>query len=68
MTEKHDSSKGKKINRGRRQVTRNILLGGGVIGAGATRDLWSKPVIKSTVLPAHAIPSDVVMCTTCCGG
>lgn len=48
-------SKKKKTDVQKRKTARKILLGGGVIGAAAvTSKQWIKPVVESTVLPAHA--------------
>ncbi len=38
----------------RRRTVRNILIGTGVITSAATIEKWTKPVINSLVLPAHA--------------
>ena len=51
--------KKKKTDVEKRQTARKILLGGGVIGAAAvTSKQWIKPVVESTVLPAHADVSE----------
>ena len=59
MSEKKADGKQQPLNADRRKLTRNALLGGGLIGAGATQKIWTKPVIQSAVLPAHAEPSEI---------
>lgn len=40
---------------GRRDAIRKLLIAGGMVsGAGALPESWTKPVIESIVLPAHA--------------
>ena len=39
----------------RRKTLRKLLVGGGVLGAaGSLPDTWSKPLVDSVLLPAHA--------------
>ena len=38
----------------RRKAAKNILVGGGIIGGAVAGQKWVKPVMKKTVLPAHA--------------
>ncbi len=43
----------KKVSR--RQATKKLLVGGGIAGATTLNaNRWVKPVVDSTVLPAHA--------------
>ena len=38
----------------RRKILKQTLAGGAVISAGVASSKWSKPVVDSVVLPAHA--------------
>ena len=50
----------------KRTTTKKILLGGGVLGvAAASKAGWVKPVVNSTLLPAHA-ESTAPMCAGPC--
>lgn len=42
----------------RRKILKQTLAGGAVISAGVASSKWSKPVIDSVVLPAHAQTSE----------
>jgi len=42
-------------HKGRRDAIRKLLIAGGMVsGAGALPESWTKPVIESIVIPAHA--------------
>ena len=62
MTDRHDSNNEQSANSVRRKLAKNALLGGGLIGVAATQNIWTKPVIKSSLLPAHADPSGPIVC------
>ena len=60
MKSKQDAKKKQdKEKISRRQATKKLLAGGGIVSA-ATMDVnkWVKPVVNSAVLPAHADSSD----------
>lgn len=42
----------KKTTNSRRRLLKSAMIGGGVLGA--SQDKWSRPIIDSVVLPAHA--------------
>ena len=50
-TEQHTDSE---ANTGRRKAVKRLLVGGGVIGATAHSEKWTRPVMDSVVLPTHA--------------
>lgn len=55
------SSSGDELER-RRRAVRNILAGAGVVtGSQALSSTWTRPVIESVVLPAHAQTTDIVL-------
>ena len=54
MTDKNDNQSSKQ-GEGRRGALKKLLAGGGVVvGSSALPSEWTKPVIESIVLPAHA--------------
>lgn len=64
MTEK-DDDKTVRQGEGRRGALKKLLAGGGVVvGSSALPSEWTKPVIESIVLPAHAGVSGPVTTAT----
>ena len=60
-TQKIDMTDNKKqgAEKERRKVLKSTLAGGAVITASIAPEKWTKPVLSSVVLPAHATTSDV---------
>ncbi len=52
---KPEESKNAKVQPEKRKTVRRLLTGGGIVtGAGAVGGRWTKPLVDSVLLPAHA--------------
>jgi len=52
--QKNDDGKGQGVNQSRRKALKKIAVGTAVAGALAVSSKWTKPVVNSVILPAHA--------------
>lgn len=52
---RHEQSQG--TGEGRRKALKRLILGGGVLAS--MPDRWTKPVVESVLLPAHAQASPI---------